>query len=480
MSLQFYVTADYSITVEGVIELTNTSGKDLSLTQYDMNLPYFTLRNTKIGYIYPKAFLVDMYSQSNSILFTFKSLYTRPVVVGKNGKITFTFSADVEKPYRDLGGLRTLSFPFMLEEENRKVSITVTVNDQLTLLSAPNVATQLKERSIFPVTDATGKLFLFGISPEPLSLTFSHKAEVPLPPFLDSSSCIDYQPTSCIGCETIKSIAQPQRTYAIGKKDSNTTALTFSRTIDTQCMEEKYKKSTTHSETTAGSKIAGFLISPVTQQLIPAHWQTQILPDGASLTSNIATAGVPTAYTESLGLLTIPLYPCNSDDECIQFVNHLRTVETSLSTTPEITSAQLVTTTEQVLVGVTQQGRNFEVVLNNPSEHFVSLASITLQDNPFFTLQPQPSYILPPGSTTKLQLETRKRVQTSNQETLLTFLINEEAKPVTFKPITITVLLLVELLSYLFLVVVVIFFVSSLTIFLYNKRNAKSHVPQKP
>lgn len=245
-------------------------------------------------------------------------------------------------------------------------------------------------------------------------------------------------------------------------------------------MEEKYKKSTTHSETTAGSKIAGFLISPVTQQLIPAHWQTQILPDGASLTSNIATAGVPTAYTESLGLLTIPLYPCNSDDECIQFVNHLRTVETSLSTTPEITSAQLVTTTEQVLVGVTQQGRNFEVVLNNPSEHFVSLASITLQDNPFFTLQPQPSYILPPGSTTKLQLETRKRVQTSNQETLLTFLINEEAKPVTFKPITITVLLLVELLSYLFLVVVVIFFVSSLTIFLYNKRNAKSHVPQKP
>lgn len=466
ISLQFFIAQDYTMTVEGVIELTNSSGKDISLTQYDMNLPYFTLKNTKIGYIYPKAFLVDMYSENNSILFTFKSQYTKPVVIGKNGKITFTFSAQVDKPYRDLGGLRTLSFPFMLTEEGRTAKITVTVNDKLPLAFSPTVVTQLKGKNIFPVTDSAGKLFIFATSDTPVGLTFSHSTEVPLPQLSGEKQCTTYLPVACIGCGSM-SIQESGQTAALRGKDSSKVVAQITRQMSPNCATSKYKTMDVTKWKT-GSFNAGYLISPSTSQLIPASWRV-MTQDGQEYIKDVITNGVPSGYVDSLGLLTIPLKSCGIDDECSSYANQLQTIDTALSTAPEFTSPGISDDPTKVQLAIKQEGRRFSLLVTNTSETFLTLSSLELQKNQYFALNDSIGHIIAPKETLTLYLDTKRQLQTTNQETQLKFMVNKAPNNITFKPITITILTVIELLAYAFIISLGITLVSVTAIFLYNR-----------
>lgn len=466
ISLQFYVNDDYSITVEGIIELTNISGKDLSLTEYGMNLPYFTLKDTKIGYIHPKAFLVDMYSQNNSILFTFKSQYTKPVVIGKNGKITFTFSAELDKPYRDLGGLRTLTFPFTFSEEGRSLRITVTVDEKVALIYAPHVAESLKKKHIYTVTEETGKLFLFAISDKPFSMSVTHSAEVLAPQLGIEKNCEEYLPVSCIGCSDMKELSNPPETIIQSAKNANAVTLNFSKTINRSCAQTRYDASSFASAKN-GDFRAGFVISPLSNQLIPAMWR--VATDGkTSYVKDITTQGVPYIYADALGYLTVPLKACSTDELCKQAADQLSTIDTSLLSGETLLSPG-VDTEQTPTLSIVQENRRFYLQITNATDSFLKVPPISLNNNSYFTLQEQPSRFISPKSSVIIPLTTRNSIQTSNQETALIFSLNQKTIAVPFRPITITILAIIEILAYIFIVVLGVTILASGSLILYNR-----------
>ncbi len=469
VSLQFFIAQDYTMTVEGVIELTNASGKDISLTQYDMNLPYFTLKDTKIGYIYPQAFLVDMYSENNSILFTFKSQFTKPVVIGKNGKITFTFSAQVDRPYRDMGGLRTLSFPFTLTEAGRVARITVTTNEKLPIVFSPKVVTQLKGKNIFPVSDESGKLFIFATSIKPIGASFSHSTEVSLPTVGKESQCVMYEPVSCIGCGTMTVDDSTGNTSAQRSKESLKVTTQLLRTVSPTCAIQKYSTMDT-KKWKAGPFKAGYLISAASAQLIPASWRS-MLQDGNEYVSNVMTTGIPNNYVDSLGLLTIPIHTCTTDEECIKFATGLQTIDTAVSTAPEFISSGVSRNLSDITYSIKQEGRRFSFIVQNNSDKFFNLDTIILRENSYFGLNDLSSHIINPKSSLTILLDSKKQIQTTNQDTQLVFMLNKEDRLVTFQPIKITILSIIEVLAYIFVVSLGITIVSVLILFLYNKRH---------
>lgn len=473
ISMQFYIAQDYTVTVEGVIELTNTSGKDMSLTEYSMNLPYFTLKDTKIGYIYPKAFLVDMYSQNNSILFTFKSQYTRPVVIGKNGKITFTFSAQVERPYRDLGGLRTLSFPFTLRDNGRSLRITVTVDEKTTLIYAPNVALTLKKKNIFTVSDETGKLFLFATSNKPFSLTLTHATEISLPDFRENNSCSVYLPVSCSGCGKIITQKATGETVAQRDKNSEKVIMQFTKSITPNCAQARYERYNIGKALNSTFR-AGYIISPALNQLIPASWRVAKVGSDEYI-KDLTAQGVPYVYADALEYLTVPLHACVKDEECLRYAGALKTVDTSLSSVAEVESPGVTSTIKNLMTAtITQQGRKFNLQLTNTSDKFLELSDISLESNSYFTLSDISNHLLPPKGTLALQLDTKLKIQTSNHDTELSVIANNESLKLTFKPITITILAVIEVLAYLFVVSLGITTVSVVGIILYNRRYGKT------
>lgn len=461
--------------VEGVIELTNTSGKDISLTEYGMNLPYFTLKDTQIGYIYPKAFLVDMYSQNNSILFTFKSQFTKPVVIGKNGKITFTFSAQVEKPYRDFGGLRTLTFPFTFNEEGRSLRVTVTVDDKVGLIYAPNVAATLKKRNIFTVSEETGKLFLFAISDKPFSITLSHATEVALPPIGIENSCIQYLPVSCTGCGNIMKTPTTNEILAQRQKSAELVSVTFTKSISPACAKQKYANYNLNGAKNASYK-AGYVISPSSNQLIPAMWRVAI--DGSTTyMKDVSTQGVPYIYADALEYLAIPIKSCMTDEVCRKEADTLSTLDTSLTATAfENSPGMLTANPENITLSIHQEGRRFRLSVQNKTEQFLLTHPINLENNRYFTLNNQDEHIIPPHGELQLPLDTKVSLQTSNQPISLSFSINGRVKNLAFEPITITILAVIELLAYLFVVSLGITLFSSAGIILYNRINEKRAV----
>jgi len=456
------------MSVEGVIELTNSSGKDISLTQYDMNLPHFTLKNTKIDSIYPKAFLVDMYSQNNSILFTFKSQFTKPVVMGKGAKIIFTFSALVEKPYKDVGGLRTLFFPFTLTEEGRNVRITVSVNQDLPLISAPQVAKTLQEKRIFTVNAETGKVFLFSKSEAPFAVTFAHSAEVFLPPFNTTHNCFSFQPISCIGCGDILTNTLTEGIRAQRSKDSKMVAFQFAKIIESRCAQDLSKNLSAPSESGRTFQ-AGYIIAPLSNQLIPATWRVNISEKGRFATSYIAN-GVPYFYADPYGYLTIPLFSCASDDDCRAKSERLQTLDTTLSSELLDTIPGITEISEGNLsYSITQQGREFTLLLKNNAAQYFHLSALELPSNPYFSLSTIAERLIPPKSTLEVQLETKSTVQFSNLTADIRLLVNGHESKVQFKPITITILAIIEILAYVFIVSIGITLVSMLGIILYTR-----------
>lgn len=466
ISLQFYVNDDYTITVEGVIELTNTSGKDLSLTEYGMNLPYFTLKDTKIGYIHPKAFLVDMYSQNNSILFTFKSQYTKPVVIGKNGKITFTFAAELDKPYRDLGGLRTLTFPFTFAEEGRSLRITVTVNEKVALIYAPHVADSLKSKNIYTVTEDTGKLFLFAISDQPFTMSLTHSTEVLSPKLYQETDCTMYLPVNCIGCGDMKVLKDPAETIVQSSKSSNAVTLNFSKSIVTSCAKNRYKASSFATAKSLDFR-SGYVISPLSNQMIPAMWR--VASDGiTTYVKDITTQGVPYIYADALGYLTVPLRTCATDEQCKQAADQLSTIDTALLSA-EAEQSPGVNTEQPPELSIVQENRRFYLQMTNSTETFLKVPQIVLENNTYFTLQEQPERFISPKSSVVVPLTPRNAIQTSNQETALIFSVGDDTIAVEFRPITITILAIIEILAYLFLVILGITLLASGSLILYNR-----------
>jgi len=466
ISLQFFIDENYNTTVEGVIELINVSGKDISLTQYDMDLPYFTLKNTRIGYIYPKAFLVDMYSRNNSILFTFKSQYTKPIVVGKNARITFTFSAKVDKPFYEYGGMKILIFPYALTEEGRNVRINVSANKKLPLIFAPQVATTLKEKGLYTVTQETGKLFIFADSDRPLTTVLASSAELPLPALGVKRNCITYAPVSCIGCGDV--VKNGENGELVAQRNNSAKSLVFQieSQIDLTCAQQRYKDSSTPQAVGRDFR-AGFVLSPITNQLLPATWR--VYDDGVGTYAvSYIVLGVPYFYADPFGYLTLPLFTCTSDDDCRAKAESLQPIETSLSSNP---SKQISTTsdTSAIEATITQNKRQFYLHFQNTSDAFISIETTQLLQNAYFTLGNTSARLIPPKSSVELPLQTRTRIQQSNHDVTLQIMLNGTEKLVRFKPSTITVLALIELLSYLFITSLGVALVSLLGIFLYTR-----------
>jgi len=466
ISLQFFIDQNYVTTVEGVIELVNISGKDISLTQYDMDLPYFTLKNTKIGYIYPKAFLVDMYSRNNSILFTFKSQYTKPVVIGKNARITFTFSAKVEKPFYELGDLKVLIFPYSLAEEGRDVRITVSVNKELPVVSAPQVAKTLRDKGIYTISNEAGKVIIFATEKNTLSTLFSHTAEVPLPSFSGVTNCTSRFPVSCIGCGNIVKNGDHGEMAAQRAKNAKTVVFHVATQIQTACAINKFKQ-VTAPQTAGKSFRAGFVISPISNQLIPATWRVHEGDDGTYATSFLAR-GVPYFYADPFGYLSIPLYTCTSDDDCRAKADALQNIETSISsTTPDF--AAITVETDKIVIQISQQQRQFYAHIQNQSDTFVSLDSISLSENAYFTLPETYIRLIAPKTSIELPLQSKSVIQSSNRDVTLAFMLNGNEKLARFRPLTITLLAIIELLAYLFIASVGITLLSMLGIIIYTR-----------
>lgn len=478
ISLQFFVDENYTTTVEGVIELVNVSGKDISLTQYDMDLPYFTLKNTRIGYVYPNAFLVDMYSRNNSILFTFKSQYTKPVVVGKNARITFTFSAKVEKPFYAFGGMRVLIFPYALAEEGREVRITVSLNSKLPVVAAPQVAPALKQKGIFPVTNDFGKVFVFANSVEPYSASFSHSAEIPLPAF-GTNNCITFQPVSCVGCGDVVVNGLHNEMAAQRNKSAKSLVFQIATSIDSSCATKQFANSAIPQ--TAGRTFrAGFVLSPMTNQLIPATWRVHESETGTYATSFLAR-GVPYFYADPYGFLSIPLFSCSSDDDCRAKADALQTIETSLlssfnTSIPGVTSDLR----ENTSVGIIQQHRQFYLHIKNTSDQFLQIDSILLEANPFFTLSSTTARLIPPQTSIDLPLTTKSTIQSSNRDATIQGKLNGEIKNIRFKPIKITLLAIIEMLAYLFIASIGVTVVSLLGLIVYTQYYEKRKRPVSP
>lgn len=443
-----------------------------------MDLPYFTLKNTRIGYVYPNAFLVDMYSKSNSILFTFKSQYTKPVVVGKNARITFTFSAKVERPFHDFGGMRVLIFPYALAEEGRDVRITVSLNAKLPVIVAPQTPITLRQKGIFPVTNETGKVFVFADSDLPYSLTFTHSAEIALPALGLKENCITFHPISCTGCGDIIANGTEGQFAAQRSKSAKTVSFNLAASVDPQCATRQFTNVTPPQN--AGKVFrAGFIISLVSKQLIPATWRVHESQAGTYATSFLAR-GVPYFYSDPFGFLSIPLYSCTSDDDCRAKADSLQSVETSLGvldqSTPGIVSASPV----NIKLAISQQQRTFMLHFKNTTDQFLELNKIELSNNMYFTFSPGSKYIVQPQGSLDIPLSPKQVIQYSNQYAVLNVMVNGQDYAVRFRPTTITLLALIESLAYLFVVSLGVTVVSLLGLIIYTRYYERRKTESKP
>ncbi len=436
-----------------------------------MDLPYFTLKNTKIGYVYPNAFLVDMYSKSNSILFTFKSQYTKPVVIGKNARITFSFSAKVEKPFYTFGGMRVLIFPYALTEEGRDVRITVSLNSKLPVVAAPQVASSLKQKGIFPVTNETGKVFVFADSTDPYSLSFTNTAEVALPTFNQEQNCMLYQPVSCSGCGDILSNEQNGQLLAQRNKSAKSVVFQFAATTNPQCAEKQFSESTV-PQSAGKSFRAGFIISPMANQLIPATWRVHESESGNFATSFLVQ-GIPYHYADPFGFLSIPLFSCTVEDDCRSRAESLQTVETSITSDKQNLPGLEPATTENLQITITQHQRQFSLHLKNLTNKFIAVDQLGITDNQYFASPTSQSHLILPTGSIDILLTPKQVTQYSNHYATLEVLINQQTYTVKFKPATITLLALIEALSYLFIASVGITLISLLGIIVYTRYYGK-------
>ncbi len=481
VTLQFFVEKDYSITVKGVIELVNNTGKDISLTQYDMNLPYFTLKKTEIGYVYPAAFLVDMYSENNSILFTFKSMYTKPVVIGKGGKVTFTYTAQVVNAYKEIGPLRTLAFPFTLSDDHRKTQITVILDSSLPLVAAPKTTPELSKKGIYTITETSGKGFVFLEGNGVISVTLSSNQEVALPFLNPPNTCMQETPITCTGCKEIN-VTTDRQVLAVKQPTATKVSATLAKDFTKDCLQTQFKNFDVISAMNIQKrqKVTGFAIMPDTATLIPAVWE-YVTTGSGNYIQMLDTNGIIYAFRSDIfGTLLIPLIACTSDDDCIKASQLLRTFDIALDTNPlqPDRKAYAEAQNSDINLAITQHGSTFSLLLENRTESFLMISEPAISDNPLFALRHPATLIIAPKATISYDLFTKKRIQTSNQPITITFSSKKQSSQVTFSPVRITIITIIETLGYLFVVALGIFLLSISTIILYNRHNAKKDTHQ--
>lgn len=437
-----------------------------------MDLPYFVLNDTKIVYVYPTQFLVDMYAKNNSMLFTFKSAYTNPVVIPKAGKITITFSAKLKDPYRNTGALRTLAFPFDFKSEDRSVSIVVTVDQKLPLVYAPTTPKSLESKRIYEVSEEKGKLFMFMPQENPIYVTLTSASEITLPPTPYIPSCATLEPVACVGCDQIRHYPEVSQVLATKKQDASAASVTYAKVFNSSCAKTAFQSQVNESPN-SNRFVSGFVLSPEGDSLIPVFWrETTDIETNIKTLSNMSTGFDTYKYYDVRGYNTFPMFICKTDTDCIRQLQTLKTYDTGISTESATSHSEYANATlESIDAHITQKGNTFSIFIANTSDSFVVLDDMSLEKNNLFTLLDTTSRIIPPNGHVSIPLLNKNTIQTSNQPTDIYFNYNGYKKTLTFKPITILILTIIEILSYLFVVTIGITLFSLLGIILYNKRD---------
>lgn len=155
---------DYKMKVQGFVHLTNLSGKDITIDNYSLKIPYYLLKNTKVTLIDPKNFLIDTYTEKGSTLFTIKSPYSKPSIISKSRKIIFSFTAEIANPYTDFSGFREVDFPFSTPESENKTYIYFSFPKDLPLIyPSKNEITvgQTSGKYEIEITDTAPKSYIF-------------------------------------------------------------------------------------------------------------------------------------------------------------------------------------------------------------------------------------------------------------------------------------------------------------------------------
>lgn len=483
INLFFDVRQDYTVGLEGQIEFTNNTNTNLSISEYELVLPIIKLKNTKVTKIVPDVYLVDTFRENGSNLFRIKSSQFKPVIIPNGGKVIFTFSAELETPFRELGQIAILDLPFQIHADKRDIILTVEVDKSLPLVMAPREGKSEWSKYRFSLTDATGKTFALLKNDMSVIVTrTSENDENHIVPLAVKDSCSIHEFIECENCGKGLLDGNNNVIFQRQKKDSPLKTVTEYK-LSKECLIGRFLNNINNGEqdpaTSTKTRYAGLVLYPDSNIIIPAEWEQQYDNKSSSVfyrNTELMEKGFPYAF-DNVGIFHIPVASCNDDTECEKIKNELANINKSFSAGSFTKMNSPVELTSQLVdVNISNSSvlpPSYQFEIKNKTNSLGIINSLTLSDNDLFTMNSAEKRVVLPGQATQIQLSSKSRFPVKNSPSELKVLINNSEQKYTYNPSQNLFLDIIYLLGVLFTVVIGIFLLSLLFLFVYNKRYDK-------
>ncbi|WKZ30001.1 MAG: hypothetical protein QY314_04310 [Candidatus Dojkabacteria bacterium] len=478
ITLSFVIENNYAVRLEGKIVLTNVSGKDAAIGEYELLLPIVKLKNTKITRITPDIFLIDTYRENNSNLFKIKSSQTKSVVIRNNGSATFHFQADIDAPFKEYGQLKILDLPFQVDSTNRHIDITVDVDKSLPMILSPDDRRSEWNTYRFHLSDEDGKTFAFMMGDMSMTLKRTSDREVVHALRNDSKDqCISHSFVSCENCGDGFIDSQSNVTFT-PKETNKPVILTTNVFMAQQCLTERFIQQggavSTDPAQTVSTKIVGLVLYPDVNIVIPAEWDENfdIKTNTLSFFSReLRERRFPYSW-DYTSAFHISIGVCESTSQCNILKDELANMSKSISPTAErFVEKPLILGLDDIDIAIVSPsfGR-YELEILNKSNSLGVIEKLELINNNIFQLAGNDKRAIPPGGVGHIDLIPKSRIPVRNLPSEILLNINGFEKKTTYSPEQNLLLDIIYILGIVFFVVLGIFILSFIYIVMYNKK----------
>jgi hypothetical protein len=478
ITLSFIIEKGYAVRLEGKIVLTNVSGSDAAIGEYELLLPIVKLKNTKITRITPDIFLIDTFRENNSNLFKIKSSQTKSVVIRNNGSATFHFQADIDSPFKEYGQLKILDLPFQVDSTNRHIDITVDVDKSLPMILSPDERRSEWNTYRFNLSDDDGKTFAFLAGDMSLVLKRTSDREVVHVMRNDSKDqCISHSFVHCENCGDGFVDSQSNVTF-MPRETNRPVILTSSIFLAQQCLTERFihQGNSTGNDPaqTVNTRVVGLVLYPDVNIVIPAEWQENFNIQTNTLSffsKELRERRFPYSW-DYTSAFHIPLAVCENDTQCNVIKDELANMSKSISPTVErVIEKPLILGADDIDVSILGSAfGKYELEVRNKSNSLGIIEKIELADNSIFQVVSTEKRAVPPGGVGYIDLLPKTRIPVRNRPTDIIFKVNGFEKKAIYSPEQNMLLDIIYILGIVFFIVLGIFVLSFAYIVMYNKK----------
>lgn len=464
------------MTLAADVDLINKSGTNIAISEYQLIIPVVKLKQTKITKVTPDVFLIDTFQTDSSNQFNLKASQLKSVVLRNGNKVSFSFTAELDKPFTEIGALRIFDLPFQLNSDHRTINIKVVADKNLPIVMAPKNGTSDWNSREFTVSDDNGKSF--GFMDDNVSIIVeqsTNRAQIHPIWYQTQDNCIHYEVRSCENCD--KGVIDDKNNMIFETRDSSK-PIKFTSEISLQkaCLTDKFEQvQSSASEDPAKVKqtrIVGVVLFPDINSLIPTEWiQKYDTKSGLTWYDNKEFQDKKFSFSQdTLAILHIPMAQCTSDTECDMFKTEIAntTKNYSLGDYQTRSRAQLIDK-DSLSLQIIQRDSQYGILAKNKANYTGIIKTLELADNELFSIAKNQTVVIPSGSNTFIPLISKNRASVRNITTSLPININGTKTTIEYIPIQNTLLDIIYILSIVFVFVFGIFLLSLGYLVVYNR-----------